>query len=86
MTSETKREKYYLRCLKELEAMYFSGTGGQDLHWRATVGSQQSKDKAVSFFQNHAVEFSSAFEAGTSATKAARSIGGRHGIFHFRGR
>jgi hypothetical protein len=66
--------------------MYFSSETSGDLHWRATTGVAIAKEKAAAFYRNHRLEFDKAFEAGESATKAARRIGGKHGIFHFRGR
>ncbi len=69
-----KADTWERKARVELQAMYFSQSH-----------DPRSQDKASNFYENHSQEFSRARESKESPTTAARRIGGRHGIFHFRG-
>jgi hypothetical protein len=70
-----KADTWERKARAELSAMYFSGSH-----------DPRSQERASNFYESHTQEFSRARESAESPTKAARRIGGRHGIFHFRGR
>lgn len=73
----------------ELKAMFFSGGPGglampTGVRMPAAQASAKAGDDAAAFYRAHAHEFDALYRGGYTATEAARALGDKHGVRHFR--
>jgi hypothetical protein len=74
---------------EELKAMFFSGGPGglampTGVRMLAEEASSKAGDDAAAFYREHIGEFDELYKHGYGATDAARAIGNKHRVRHFR--
>ena len=75
-------QRYGTKVREELKAMFFSG--GNVAVGVHTISAAEAGDMAAAFYRSHIDEFDAMYKVGYGATDAARELGSKYGVRHFR--